>query len=79
MSRLNILAATVLSASLLAAGSAQAIQIQLWAHLSAKDEQDYMDQLVEGAQKVLIETGKQTDAAKVHQLFTFIHRAMPCR
>jgi hypothetical protein len=74
MSGLKLLTAMFLSASLLAAGAAQAMQIQVFDRMAARDRQDYMNLLMETARRVLIEAGKQNDAAKAHQLFTEIHQ-----
>ena len=51
----------------------RAMEIQHFDKMAAQDRQDYMDQLVEGAQKVLIEDGRKDEAAKVYQLFHEIH------
>jgi len=75
MNRLNrFLVATFLFAAMFATTAAQAMQIQLFDRMANQDRQDYLNLLVEGAQKVLIEAGQQNDAAKVHQLFTEIHQ-----
>ena len=50
------------------------MQIQVFDRMAAQDRRDYMNLLMETAQKVLIEAGKQNDAAKAHQLFTEIHQ-----
>lgn len=50
-----------------------AMEIQQFDKMAAQDRQEYMNQLVEGAQKVLIEDGRKDEAAKVYQLFHEIH------
>ena len=67
-------AGLLLSAAMLVSGPVQAMQIQVFDRMAAHDRQDYMHLLMETAQKVLIEAGKQNDAAKAHQLFTEIHQ-----
>ena len=63
-------AALFLSAAMVVSGSVQAMQIQVFDRMAAQDRQDYINLLMETAQKVLIEAGKQNDAVKAHQLFT---------
>jgi hypothetical protein len=80
MNRFRALAAgSLLSAAVVVSGPVQAMQIQVFDRMAAHDRQDYMHLLIETAQKVLIEAGKQNDAAKTHQLFTEIRKgdAMP--
>ena len=66
---LRCIFAIVISASMFLAGAAQAKEIREFDTMAAQDRQDYMNLLVEGAQKVLIEDGRRDDAAKVYQLF----------
>jgi hypothetical protein len=61
-------------ALLLASPTAQAMQIQFFDHMAAQDRQDYMNLMMTGAEKVLMEAGRQSDAAKVHQLFNEIRQ-----
>jgi hypothetical protein len=61
--------ASIAVASLLFIGPALAMQIQLFDRMAAQDQQDYINLLMQGAEKVLIEAGRSDDAAKVHKLF----------
>ena len=71
--RLNTVPAiAVLLATMLFTSMAQAMQIQLFDRMAAQDRQDYIDLLMRGAEKVLIEAGRRDDAAKVHKLFNDI-------
>jgi hypothetical protein len=75
MNRFRALASgSLLSAVMVVSGPVQAMQIQVFDRMTAHDRQDYMHLLMETAQKVLIEAGKQNDAAKAHQLFTEIRK-----
>jgi hypothetical protein len=75
MNRFRALAAgSLLSTALVVSAPVQAMQIQVFDRMAARDQQDYVNLLMETAQKVLIEAGRQNDAAKAHQLFTEIHQ-----
>jgi hypothetical protein len=63
------LSATFLSAVVLCPCSAQAMQIQQFDKMVFSDQGDYLVVLIEGAQRVLIETGRRDLADKVHRLF----------
>jgi hypothetical protein len=67
------LAKCVMILALLLPTLAQAMTIVEFERMQAKDRQDYLDFLVEGAQKVLIDEGQKEVAAKVYQLFHEIH------
>ena len=62
--------ATIFSAVLLISAAAQAMEIQKFDRMAAQDQGDYIVVLIEGAQKVLIASGKKDLARKVHVLFT---------
>jgi hypothetical protein len=62
-----------ISFALLSAPVTQAMEIEQFDRMAGQDRQDYMDLLVQGAQKVLIAQGRKDDAAKVNKLFTEIH------
>jgi hypothetical protein len=70
MSGLRILAATFLSGTLLATGAAQAMEIRQFDKLAIQDRSEYVAELIEGAQKVLIDEGKSDLAARINKLFT---------
>jgi hypothetical protein len=67
-------AGLLLPAAIVVSGPVHAMQIQVFDRMTAPDRQDYMNLLMETAQKVLIEAGRQNDAAKTHQLFAEIHQ-----
>ena len=70
----KLLTTRFLSAAMLFSGVvAQAMPFQQFDHMAAQDRQDYMDYLVDSAQKVLVSQGRADDAAKVYQLFNEIH------
>jgi hypothetical protein len=70
MSGLRVLAAMFLSASLLVASAAQAMEIRQYDKMASQDRNEYVAELIEGAQKVLIDEGKSDLAAQVNNLFT---------
>lgn len=73
MKRLNpLLAAMLLSASLLAASAAQAMDIIQFDLMTAKDRQAFLDFQSVAAERVLNQQGRSADAAKVHVLFNDI-------
>ena len=63
-------AALLMSASLLLASAAPAMEIEKFDKMAAKDQSEYIVVLIEGAQQVLIKEGKKEFAAKIHALFT---------
>jgi hypothetical protein len=67
-----ILAAMFLSASLLAASAAQAMDIIQFDQMTNQDRQAFLDSLSRDAETVLNREGRNADAAKVHQLFNEI-------
>jgi hypothetical protein len=66
------LAATFLSAAMLFTAGAQAMEIRQFDKMAVQDQGDYIQALVDGAQKVLNDEGRSDLAAKVDQLFTEI-------
>jgi hypothetical protein len=60
----------ILSAAILLSGSAQAMEIEKFDRMAAQDQSGYIVVLIEGAQKVLIQSGKKDLAHQVHMLFT---------
>ena len=62
--------ATIFSAVLLISAAAQAMEIQKFDRMAVQDQSEYIVVLIEGAQKVLIASGKKDLARKVHDLFT---------
>ena len=74
MNRLNkSLAATFLSAAMLFSNAAQAMEIREFDKMAIQDQGDYIQALVDGAQKVLNGQGHRGLAVKVDQLFTEVH------
>jgi hypothetical protein len=74
MNRVNkFLAATFLSAAMFIAGAAQAMEIPQFDKMADQDQADYIQALVDGAQKVLKDEGRGDLAAKMDQLFAEIH------
>jgi hypothetical protein len=57
-------------AAILSTSVAQAMEIEKFDRLAFQDQGDYIELLVDGAQKVLIDEGKRDLAAKVGELFT---------
>jgi hypothetical protein len=71
MNRLDpLLAVTFLSASLLAASAAQAMEIRQFDKMAVPDQSEYVGLLVQGAEKVLTDEGRSDLAAQVERLFT---------
>jgi hypothetical protein len=64
------LAATFLSAAMLFASVAQAMEIRQFDKMSDQDQGDYIGDLIVGAEKVLTDDGKPELAAQVKHLFT---------
>ena len=70
----KLLTTMLLSAAMLFTGAAaQAMTFQQFDHMAAQDRQDYLDFLVDAAQKVLLKQGRADDAEKVRRLFNEIH------
>ena len=69
----------LLTAGMVLSAPSHAMQIQEFDRMVARDRQDYVNLLIESAQKVLSEAGRQNDAAKAHKLFTEVQKgdAMP--
>jgi hypothetical protein len=70
MSGLKVLAATVLSVSLLAASAAQAMEIRQFDKMAGPDQDEYIAELIQGAETVLTDEGKPDLSAQVSKLFT---------
>jgi len=66
------LAATFLSAAILVPSATQAMTIVQFDRMAGQDQGDYVVRLIEGAQRVLIDEGKNDLAARIHKLFTDI-------
>ena len=64
--------ALILSAVPLLSGTARSMEIEKFDRMAVQDQSDYIVVLIEGAQKVLIDTGKKDLADKVHKLFVTI-------
>jgi hypothetical protein len=64
------MAATFLSTAMLFTSLAQAMQIQQFDKMAGDDRDEYVAELIIGAQKVLNEAGKPDLAEQVHKLFT---------
>jgi hypothetical protein len=62
-------AGLLLSTAIVVSGPVQAMQIQMFDTMGPRDRQDFTNLLIESAENVLIQAGRPTDAAKVHQLF----------
>lgn len=73
MPKIHSVLASVVAAALSISAAEQAMEIQQFDRMAAQDRQDYMNLLVEVAQKVLIAQGDRDNAAKVYQLFNEIH------
>ena len=65
-------AAAALMATMLLSCAAQAMEIEQFDKMAAQDQSEYIVVLIEGAQKVLIESGRKDLAAKVHKLFVTV-------
>jgi hypothetical protein len=71
MNRFNkFLAATFLSAAMLLTGAAQAMEIQQYDKMADQDQNEYVGDLVIGAEKVLTDEGRPDQAEQVRKLFT---------
>jgi hypothetical protein len=71
MNRFNAqLAVACLSASLLAASAAQAMEIRQFDKLADQDQSEYIGNLIVGAENALIDEGKPDLAAQIKTLFT---------
>ena len=64
------LTATFLMAAMFITGAAQAMQIRQFDKMANPDQDDYVVELIQGAQQVLTDTGRSSDADKVRYLFT---------
>jgi hypothetical protein len=62
-----------LSASLLAASAAQAMDIIQYDQMTSQDQQAFLDFLPQAAETVLNQEGRSDDATKVFHLFNDIH------
>jgi hypothetical protein len=71
MKRFNkFLAAALMVTALLLSNAAEAMPIQQYDRMSAKDQADYTSLLVGGAEQVLKDAGRPEQAAQVEKLFT---------
>ncbi len=70
MDRFKLLAATFLSAAMLFSSAAQAMQIQQFDKMAGDDQDEYVAELIIGAQQVLKDAGSTALAEQVHTLFT---------
>jgi hypothetical protein len=64
------LATTFLSATMFFTGVAQAMQIQQFDKMAGQDQSDYINVLIDGAEKVLADEGRSDLAKQVEHLFT---------
>jgi hypothetical protein len=64
--------ALIVSASLLPVGEAQAMQIQLFDWMAEPDQDEYVADLILGAQKVLSDSGHSDQAEQLHKRFSEI-------
>jgi hypothetical protein len=71
MDRLT-LSATALFVAVLLSGAAQAMEIRQYDKMADQDQADYVQVLVDGAQKILKDEGRGDLAGKMDQLFTEI-------
>ena len=62
--------AAILSAAIFLSGAAQAMLIRQFDKMADRDQADYIGDLIVGAEKVLVDTGKPALAAQVERLFT---------
>jgi hypothetical protein len=69
-----LMPAIALSAAVLLSGAARAMEIWQFDKMAVRDQGDYIQLLVDGAQKVLIDDGHRDLAEQVYQLFTEIPR-----
>jgi len=71
MNRFNkVLAATFLSAAMLLPGAVQAMEIRQFDKMAGRDQSDYINVLIDGAEKVLTDEGRSDLAVQVEHLFT---------
>ena len=70
MSGLRILVVSLLSASMLAASPAQAMEIRQFDKIADRDQSEYIGNLIVGAENALTDEGKPDLAAKIKTLFT---------
>jgi hypothetical protein len=74
MNRFNkFMAATFLLAAMLFTGAAQAMQIQQFDKMAGDDQDEYVAELIIGAQQVLKDAGNPDLAQQVHKLFTTVN------
>jgi hypothetical protein len=66
----KFLAKSFLSGAMLFTGVAQAMQIPQFDKIADSDQNEYVADLVQGAEKLLVADGKADQAQKVSQLFT---------
>lgn len=59
-----------LSAAMLLAGVAQAMEIRKFDKMAGEDQDEYVGLLVQGAEQVLLDEGKTDLQQKVHHLFS---------
>ena len=64
------LMATFLSAAMIFTSAAQAMEIRQFDKMAGQDQDDYIGDLIDGAEKVLTDEGKPDLAAQVKHLFT---------
>jgi len=71
MNRFNkFLVAAFMSAALFLPNMVQAMEIQQFDKMANQDEEEYIAELVQGAEKVLTDAGRPDQAAQVSKLFT---------
>jgi hypothetical protein len=68
----TFLVAAFMSATILLASTAQALEIQKFDKMDEQDQNEYVAELVLGAQKILTDAGKTDHAANVEKLFTTV-------
>jgi hypothetical protein len=73
MNRFPKLAAIFLSAAMFFTNAVQAMEITKFDKMAIDDQSDYINVLVDGAQKVLISEGRSDLAIQVHKLFSDVH------
>jgi hypothetical protein len=66
----KLLATILLSAVMLCANAAQAMEIRQFDKMANQDQSDYIGDLIVGAEKVLTDEGRSDLAAQVEHLFT---------
>jgi len=64
------IAVFVLTFLMVSVAVAQAMEIEKFTKMAVQDQSDYVVVLIQGAQKVLIQSGRKDLADKVHKLFT---------